>query len=275
MPQAISDGQYFRFTGTVPDASDDVSIVDADITLSVNGDLLFSSASKPNSVIIGQGQASIPLPQDAAGTKAELTYAPHNYENIIFPPMVRLESFAADTAANIAYANFYGIPACVYGLVFVAVTGLFILTAAIKKPNIPLIIPVLAAGALTVHNLSAGAGYYFLPQRIAEVFSDRWISLIIPLLMIAYIIINTKRGALKLFLMLTVLSAAVLSVFYVISLSAGSYLSFYINESIISFIRYGYYDDLLHWVTIYLVLAAFAAALYISNFKKNLKQFHH
>ncbi len=119
-----------------------------------------------------------------------------------------------------------------------------------------------AAGALTVHDIAVGAGYYFLPPAFTDALSSEWISFAIPVLILAYIALNAKRGALRRFLKLTALSAFVFGVLYVISLIKGSYLSRYINDSVLSLVNGGFYDGLLHWLTVYLVLSCSCIAVF-------------
>lgn len=138
----------------------------SEITLTVNGDTLFSSESSPQSELIGQAQLELPLQTDSAGSPVELIYTPVGGGNIIFPPMLRINSSMAEQASDIAYANYYGIPAGAYGLVFVMLCGLFLLGITVKKLDWSLILLTLATGALTVYDISVGFGYFFLDEGL-------------------------------------------------------------------------------------------------------------
>ena len=258
--------KYFRFTGTIPESAEGSSLVCdvlwADVTLSIGGDLLFSSDSAPESAMVGQGQLSIPIPVDSTGKEVVLTYRPTGEGNIIFPPSLRINSAEATMISDIAYANYYGIPAGAFGLVFVMVCGLFLLSVTLKKTDPTLIALALASGGLMLYYISLGFGYYFIDPGLLEVFTSRWFSFLIPAALIVYILLNIKRGALKRFGVLTGWCAAVLCAAYLISLAADTYLARYINESVHSLFDTGNYVWLLHWITIYLVFACSGLAVF-------------
>lgn len=266
MPLQLEDGEYFRFTGTIPDITSDAELVCdvlwSDITLIVDGDTLFSSKSSPQSDLIGQAQLTLPLQTDSAGKAIELIYVPIGEGNMIFPPLLRIKSSMATQASNIAYANYYGIPAGAYGLVFVILCGLILLGFITKKPDLSLILLALATGALTVYDISAGFGYYFLDKGLQSVLTSSAFEIIPSVSMLVYILINSRRGHLKLFGIITAFSATAIAAAYLVSLVSGSYLSSYINDMLNTLFTTGYYHSVLYWLTMYLVFACSAVAIF-------------
>lgn len=107
-----------------------------------------------------------------------------------------------------------------------------------------------------------GLGWYFLPQWAAELLSWRGFQWGIPLLLVLYLAVNRRRGALGQFGRVTAWAAAALAAAYGVSLAAGGGLARYLNGELSLLFSVGYYDGLFHWATGYLTLACAAVALY-------------
>ena len=117
------------------------------------------------------------------------------------------------------YANLYSIPTGAYALVFLLVCGLLLLGVSHGKPDWSL---------LTVHEISQGSGYYFLPEALNSLLSWRGFDYLIPLLLLGYLLLNRKRGFLRWLGAFSLCALALLAVCTLISALRGSYLSSYL-----------------------------------------------
>ena len=261
----LNENEYFRFTGTLTDTAPGSELIfdvsAEELTLFIDGAEVYSSRSGQAGAAAGLGQVHLPIPEGADGSTVIMTFRPLG-DTVIFPPLLRTASPTENEASAIAYANNYGIPAGAYGLVFVIVCGLFLLGIVMQKTDWRLLLLIFSAAGLTVYEMSVGLGYYFLNTALLNIFSWSGLQFLIPAAMLVYILLNIKRGFLKHFGLITLWSAAALLAAYLVSLFRGTYLSRYINESTVSLITSGYYNWLLHWITIYLVFACSAAAAY-------------
>ena len=133
-----------------------------------------------------------------------------------------------------AYANLYGIPAGIFGVIFLVLCGIFLVGLSYGKKDWSLLVLVLAAAGLTVYEITVSCGYAFLSDGVRTVLTWHGIRLMIPLAILAYLLLKRKRAFWRHLGIISLWSAAGLLVLYLISLLRGSYLSRYLNDSIVA-----------------------------------------
>ena len=127
------------------------------------------------------------------------------------PPLLRLALDPTDQAGAIAYANHYGIPAGLLGLALVLMCGLFLLGLVHGKRNLRLLLPILAAAVLLLHNLCVGFGGDFLPQWVVLCFGAHWVTFVAPVALLLYLVLHRERAFWKDLALMTFWSALALA----------------------------------------------------------------
>lgn len=143
----------------------------------------------------GTGLVQVPLPS-RNGT-IQMTYRVTDSTSCLYPPIAYMTSAAEVQASTMAYANLLGIPAGAFGVVFLLLAGLFLMSIALKRPNYTLLLPILGTALLATTGIAQSAGYYFLPQRLTDLLIQPIFRLAIPILLAGYLLANRKRGAIK------------------------------------------------------------------------------
>ena len=173
----------------------------------------------------------------------------------MYPPMAQVTSTWLADGDTMGYANLYSIPTGAYALVVLLVCGLLLLGVSHGKPDWSLLVLALAAGLLTVHEISQGSGYYFLPEALNSLLSWRGFDYLIPLLLLGYLLLNRKQGFLRWLGMFTLCTLALLALCAGASMLWGGAFSSYLRE-VGRQVSQGMYMELLTWATRYLVLAS-------------------
>ncbi len=255
----MEDGNWYLFSAEVAETPTAALLLlncaGAEAAVRIDGDEVFRSSFSATYASGGREQVRIPLQPGTQACRVELAFRVLDAENAIYPPLAQISSTWLLDADTMAYANLYGIPAGGYALVFLLVCGLFLLGLAHGRPNLSLLVLALAAGGLTVYPVSQGIGYYFLTSSWNAVLNWRGFLFLVPLLLLAYLFLNRRRGVLRLLGRVTVCSLAVLLIAAAVSALRGGYLASYLQEQVRALVSTGYYDGLLYWGTVYLTLA--------------------
>lgn len=257
----MEDGGWYRFTAQVTDIPGDGLLIlyttGAQAVVRMDGEEVFRSSAAPSygGKVLGEGQARIPLPPGAASCQVEVDFQVLEPEACMYPPMAQVTSTWLADGDTMGYANLYSIPTGAYALVFLLVCGLLLLGVSHGKPDWSLLVLALAAGLLTVHEISQGSGYYFLPEALNSLLSWRGFDYLIPLLLLGYLLLNRKRGFLRWLGAFSLCALALLALCAGASMLWGGAFSSYLRE-VGRQVSQGMYMELLTWATRYLVLAS-------------------
>lgn len=257
----MEDGGWYRFTAQVTDIPEDGLLIlyttGAQAVVRMDGEEMFRSSAAPSygGEVLGEGQARIPLPPGAASCQVEVDFQVLEPEACMYPPMAQVTSTWLADGDTMGYANLYSIPTGAYALVFLLVCGLLLLGVSHGKPDWSLLVLALAAGLLTVHEISQGSGYYFLPEALNSLLSWRGFDYLIPLLLLGYLLLNRKRGFLRWLGAFSLCALALLALCAGASMLWGGAFSSYLRE-VGRQVSQGMYMELLTWATRYLVLAS-------------------
>lgn len=257
----MESGGWYRFTAQVTDIPEDGLLIlyttGAQAVVQMDGEEVFRSSAAPSygGKVLGEGQARIPLPPGAASCQVEVDFQVLEPEACMYPPMAQVTSTWLADGDTMGYANLYSIPTGAYALVFLLVCGLLLLGVSHGKPDWSLLVLALAAGLLTVHEISQGSGYYFLPEALNSLLSWRGFDYLIPLLLLGYLLLNRKRGFLRWLGAFSLCALALLALCAGASMLWGGAFSSYLRE-VGRQVSQGMYMELLTWATRYLVLAS-------------------
>ena len=260
------DGRRYRLTARAEDLPEEGYLVleTAGLELAVlfNGEELYASRSDyPYSWNAPNAQAHIPLPLGAEGGALEVEFRVLDPEIALFPPLARVTTDAAVQRAAAGYANLYGMPAGAFALAFLLAAALFLLSIFLGKPDWPLALLVLAACALTVHDLAVTQGYYFLPPGLAAALGWQGFDWLIPALLLLYLVLRRKDGTLRLLGKVTLGAAAALLAAVLLSAWQAGRLFRYIQTLPLE-LSVGYFNGVLYQLTVYLVLACAGISAY-------------
>lgn len=135
-------------------------VTQLDLTLTLQGEELYSSTAQALPGSVGDAQVLIPLP--AGGGEELVLTAVTVGEPSVFPPLLRLTADPHDTAGTVAYANYAAIPAGAAALALALVWGLFLFTLWERSPNWKLLLLAFAAWLILSGLLTSTQGGYFL-----------------------------------------------------------------------------------------------------------------
>lgn len=252
---SLADGDHYRFSMTLPEerAPGQWLIFDAaglETTVSLAGTTLWQSSAVQDGATMNLSQVQLALP--AGGEELTMTVRPLS-ETVVMPPFPRLSYEPTDQAGAIAYANHYGIPAGISALALVLLWGLFLLEWAQGRKNWRLLLPMFAGAALTVHQLAIGFGGYFLSDRLMAVCSGRWLTVLAPLALVLFLALHREGRFWRALGWVTLWSLVALGLATAISYWRGGYLAMYLHNQLEALATH-YYDGLLYWFTLWLVL---------------------
>lgn len=256
----LEEGETYRFTLTLPAAraSGTYLIFETaglEAAAFLDGTELWYSAAEQSPETVNQSQAHIPLP--AGGGETLTVDLRPLAEGAIVPPILRLSADPADQAGTVAYANYYGLPAGASALALALLWGLFLLGLARGKRNWLLLLPILAAAALTVQRLATGYGSYFLPQAVWELCVTPWLERFAALALVLYLVLCRDRAFWRTLGLTAAWSAGALAVMGLISHLRGGYLARYL-AGLVSELGAGIWSGVLYWLTWWLVLVCAA-----------------
>lgn len=244
----------YRFTGEIPNGLDSGSLVfeisAMDCFLYLNGTEIYSSSSSAPEAI-QMGQVNIPLAENTGG-EITLICTLNGDEGAMFPPMLRFIPEGFDEAQATAFADLYAIPAGAAATALIIVCALFLLGITRGKPDLSLIPLATAVFMLMTHRLIQGVGFYFMPEEIVSFFSNKLTGWITVAALALYLVMNRKRDFWKYMGIGTAISAAVLLIAYLLSLTVDGRISVYLNSAVGGLVSAGAYDGLLYWFTFWL-----------------------
>lgn len=258
----MEDGALYRLEAKVENVPEDYYLQfymdGASFDIAMDNQTLLTGESAGN----GTGLVQVPLP--AGSGTIQMTYRVTDPTACLYPPIAYITSAAEVQASTMAYANLLGIPAGAFGVVFLLLAGLFLMGVALKRPDYTLLLPILGTALLASTRIAQSAGAYFLPQRLTDLLIHPVFRLAIPLLLIAYLLANRKRGAIKALGYISLYAGIGLLLATLWSHFKGTYLANYLTEQVRFLMEGTYYDGLLYWLTMYLVFATTAITLYDS-----------
>lgn len=253
---ALEEGEYYRFSTTLPERAGEQELLfelsGMELTLRLDGRELFYSAA-PADAELSQGQAQLSLPA-GGGETLTMDVRPVGAGPGVFPPLPRLMDNSYTAASNIAYANLTAFPAGAAALALVLVWGMFLLSAALARPDWSLLPLLLAAAGLMVYRLSQSTGAYFLPQPLLAVCTWPGLGPLTALALLAYLAMNRRRSFWRAFGWITLWSGAALLAAFLLSLARDGYLAGYLTTALHDLVRRGVYDGLAYWLTQWLTL---------------------
>lgn len=264
----MENGGWYRLSTQLTGLADrDYLILNyagAEAVVYLDGQEVFrsSSAASYGSLVMGEDQVQIPLPPEAESCLLEMEFRVLDPSSCIYPPLVRLSSLWLEDGSTMAYANLTGIPSGAFAVVFLLVCGLFLLGVSQGHFHGRLLVLAVAAALLTLLEINQGMGYYFLPQGLNTALNWSGFQWITPVLLLAYLISDRDRGALRRLAAVTAVSAVVLAAAAAVSAVRGGPLFTYLRALVVTQLPYGIYDNLLFSLTEYLVLACAAISAF-------------
>lgn len=254
---ALEDGESFRFALTLPQRPETGSylvfeITGAETRVFLGGLEIYAAGAATQEHTINLGQVQLPLP---AGEAEELVMEvrPLSGSVGLFPPLLRLTADPTDTKSNIAYGNYYSLPAGAMALAVALIWGLFLYGVFNRKTDWRLLLLVLTGMGLTVHPIAMGYGWHFLSPFWLAVFCWQGIPLLSALALVIYLL-HREKAFLKALLRLTLWSLGALAICWAVSAMEQGYLFCYLKEQWTALLEIGYYDGLLYWFTGWLML---------------------
>ena len=247
-------GDAYRFSAVLPQGLENgylqFETSGLELTLYLNGTEIHHSAGVLPEGVVNMAQARLPLPENAAGElTASVTIL--DLEDALFPPILSFMPERLQWAEPMSIANIFGIPAGFTAAVLLLSVGLFLLSVLRRQAEWSLIPLSLALTGLTFYRLVQSCGYYFLPEEAVWVLSWQGFAWLAPLALAVYLVMNRRRKFWRLLGWAAAWSAAALLAGYLVSLARGGYLAGFINL-LVEMLRYGLYDGLLYWFTLWL-----------------------
>lgn len=256
LPPQLAEDEHLLLQTTLPQGRENgewliFETAGLDCTVFLDGEEIWSSSATQDADTVNLSQVQLPL---ASGGGERLSMALRQTgEAALIPPVLRLSADPTDQAGAIAYANRYGIPAGISAVALALLCGMFLLSLHERRMNARLLLPALAAGALALNGLATGYGDYFLPAWLTTLLSARWMMWVAPVALLLYLVLHRERAFWKGMGLATATSLAALALLYGLSRLRGGYLARYLEEQLPA-LAAGYYDGLLYWFTLWLVL---------------------
>lgn len=253
---ALAEGESMHLTLTLPEERSDVQYLifetgALDISATLDGEEIWHSTNVQQPGAINLSQAQVPLPA-GGGETLEMTVAQLSIEGLI-PPLVRLSSDPADHTGTIAYANLYGIPAGVSALALVLLIGLFLLGIVQGRVDLRLLLPVLAAAALTGYRLGVGYGEGFLPAAVQAVLVKQWVYAVGLLALILFLALQRGRDFWRTFAIVVVWSTLGCGLMLIYKYPDPESLIAYLRD-VAAQVQTGYFGAIFYWLSIWLLL---------------------
>lgn len=262
---APQEGDSFHLETILSPASEYGNLVfettGLELTVTINGSEVWHSDSGIPEGAPGQAQASIPMPFDTE-CLITMTGTVKSTDNLLFPPLLRFVPVDSEAVGNYAYANYYGIPTGITTAVALLIAGLFLLGLSAGQVNWRLIPLFLAASGLTLQWITKGMGTFFLRHTLTDFLNCHWFRLLLLLLLTLFLILNQKRNFRKCFGIIVSVSISALLSAYIVSAIRGGYFAKYLSSMMRNTWELGYYDDLLYWLTNWLIVICTITSAY-------------
>lgn len=255
----------YRFSGTLPENLPEGHLLfetaGMDLSLELNGEVLYQSRVSSVDAGAEMAQATVPLSAGASGTitmDCTVSGGPVS----MFPPLVRFIPTNLELMQNSAFSFRSGIPAGAAAFALLLALGIFLLGISIKKPDFSLVPLLVALTGLAVFRISQDSGSYFLPEPLNAFLSHGRNGLLILAALLLYLVMNRRRSFWKQLGAAAVWSAAAFFLCWLFSAWRDGYLAYYIGDVLISDLRSGYYDGLVYWLTFWLASIATLISAY-------------
>ena len=261
-PPALEEGGFYRFSATLPAgrANGDWLIFETaglELTVRLDGETLWRSASLQAEGTVNLGQAQLPLPA-GGGETLTMEVRPLTEELGIFPPLPRLTGDPTDQAGIVAYANYYGIPAGASALALVLVWGLFLLGLMNGKRGARPLLLALAAAVLTAGDMARGYGIYFISQSLLGILTSRWAEFLPALALALYLALQRRRAFWRRLGIFAAASAGAVGAACLLSALWGGPFHRQLWETLVALVQQGVYTRPLYWGTLWLLLVCAA-----------------
>lgn len=248
-PETGPDG-YYRFTLELPVREELMYIVlngvAGECALYLDGAELYSGRTSDYSAMMRFDL------EPGGGELLTLECRPESAEGV-FPPMIQITDDPDSERETIGYANYYAIPAGAMAIVFVLLTGFFLLGIAGGRANWRLALIIFASAELSAGPLITGFGTRFFPVWASDVFNQPLLETLCLIAVAAYLALHRSRRFWRTWGLITAASAGALLLACGVSALAGGPLAS--NAAmLVSQAASGYYRNLVYWLTFYLVL---------------------
>lgn len=262
VPPSAAPGEAYRLTAALPPRADtgtcllfEVSGLDCEVWL--DGQALYASAAATLGDAVGLGRVQLPLPSGGGEQLVMLVRAAQDAAGV-FPPLLRITADPTDNKGSIAYANYYALPAGALALALALLWGIFLLGLTRRQPDWHLLLPIAAAACLIVQPLATAFGAYFFPPGWLRVLGWRGLPVLALAALVAYLALQREQSFRRALGWITLWSAGVLLVCWAVSAAAGGYLAGFLASEWSALVETGYYNGLLYWLTVWLVVVCAA-----------------
>ena len=261
----MEDGRLYRFQTALAELPEDSYLLlnygGAACAVYLDSQEVFRAESAAQAGTVSDAQATIPLPLDAVQCTLTIDFRVLDAANCIYPPLVRVSSAWLEGADSFGFANLTGIPAGAYALLFILLMGLFLLGLCLGRRHWALLVPAAASALLAATSLASGQGYYFLPKGLTRARPWRGFDWLLPLLLLACLALQRRRGALRYFARVSLVTAIAMAVATAVSAVRDGYLAMYLH-SLLQQLTMGLWHNLLYHITVYLTFAAAGITAY-------------
>lgn len=260
-------GETYELTGTLPDGGQGEGIslyymaTSNEIQIAVDGTVIYQGKNWQEEGSWETSEAYIDLPDNYVGKTITVQYRYEDDADGFYTPLLRIHDRNQEFKDSYSYANYYGIRAGMYAVLFVLVCGILVMGMGLLKTNCTLIFLALSLFCLMLIQLGRGFGNLYMPEHVVEFLLSRFAAFLPVVFAMTYLILNIRRDYLKRFGRATLGSILVFGVAYLISMLAGTKLCMVVN-GIFGELVYGEYNALLYWVTVYVVVVEFVLAAY-------------
>ncbi|MBC5647681.1 sensor histidine kinase [Christensenella tenuis] len=244
--------------GEIRDAKLHLLTTESEVTFWLNGEQIYSESVSGGRT----AEIKILLPENYTGQILTMQYRFTGEGMEYVTPVPFINSTWNEDVQTYAYGNYYGILAGVYGCIVVVTSGLFLFSLFMSRKDITPLLLAIAALILLFHRMAFGMGVFFLPENMVSVLTEPVFQFLPVILIVAYFLLNRRRGFWKYFGRVSACAGIVLAVAYLISFAGGTYLANFINNEIEGFLTAGVYSGLLYWITAYLLFVSIAISAY-------------
>lgn len=231
--------------------------------MSAGGEKLYAGETFSNSQILGTPsvQVTVDTGQSAAALTVQVRYTdPNNY---IFPPLVSVESQIDQITHSAAIVNSMAIPAGIGICVFLIVTGLFLISLYISRPDCSLLILGLGSLAYSLNCLigTGAMNISSLPSPLGSILEPLLFYVQI-LSVLIYVFLNRKKPLLRYFLVILTLLSALILLAHSLTLAADNVPDVIARTGLLANMLYsGHFSAAVHLCTQYLVFICCASAI--------------
>ena len=167
-----------------------------------------------------------------------------------------------DSLSMISQSNAYAVPAGVFTVCLLLVSGLFLFSICINRPSWNMILLIIAFGSLMINLMTSQSGEQFMPEKAYSILSWRGVQYIPSHAVILFLLLNQSQGAGRLFLRIFGLTITLLTSCFLVSfLFRGPFAKVMIHTMETVFLR-GSLKYLLVVVTVLLLIICTIVSIY-------------